>query len=689
MAASTEVTPGSSAPAASTPDPVVERAPRIPHLRALDGLRGIAVLAVVLYHFSPDVVPGGFLGVDMFFVLSGFLITSLLVAEREGTGHTALRDFWIRRARRLFPALLLVLGAVGLWAVLKANPLEADRLRDDGLATLGYVANWRFVFSGQSYLEQFVGVGPSPLRHTWSLAIEEQFYLVWPLVVAGLGVLLVRRAARAGRPTVSLRRALIGLCLGLAVVSVVVMAVLFTPGDDPSRVYYGTDSRAHLLLIGGALGAASAGILAVARAHLRRVLVVAGCVAVVGLVVAFLTIDPTDSWLYDAGYGGIAIGVALIIAAAGQPGVNPLARVLSVRPLVGLGLISYGVYLWHWPIAVWFTPARTGLDGVGLFALRAALTLVVSLASYFLVEMPVRRGVLRRINPMLPKILTPVAVLLAVFVLLLPTIGVRLQDDEVAALPAVGVDEVTADYTRVPRCDGPPPESVPASTDGYRVVVYGNSVAEEVAPCLGEILEDHGMTYRAYTQSGAGICDFFPIMGEHQARPQAQQPDAVVLYFLTISFTDCTKDRAGGTLVDRYARDMAKAVADWRSRGVDVYLVPPMLPAGEAGVSPLHARYDELKAEDPEHVHVVDTGTYLRDRDGVYQWQMPCVPGGEEGCGDDDTVGVRLALDGEHMCTDGAWRFGVCAPEFAAGERRGAAAIAAPVLLTVIDRGKP
>ena len=153
------------------------------HIRALDGLRGIAVLLVVAYHFSPQHLPGGFLGVDVFFVLSGFLITSLLVTERDSSGHIGLRAFWIRRARRLFPALLLLIIAVGIYSLLFASPLAVRSIRDDGLASLFYVANWRFVYSGQSYIEQFVGVGPSPFRHTWSLAIEEQYYLIWHLKI--------------------------------------------------------------------------------------------------------------------------------------------------------------------------------------------------------------------------------------------------------------------------------------------------------------------------------------------------------------------------------------------------------------------------------------------------------------------------------------------------------------------------
>ena len=153
------------------------------HIRSLDGLRGLAVLAVVLYHFAPGIAPGGFLGVDIFFVLSGFLITSLLVNEWEGTTHILLRGFWGRRARRLLPALLLVLAAVGAYTLFVGSRVDAEHIAQDGLSALLYVANWHFISSGQSYIQQFVQTAPSPLRHMWSLAIEEQFYLIWPLLV--------------------------------------------------------------------------------------------------------------------------------------------------------------------------------------------------------------------------------------------------------------------------------------------------------------------------------------------------------------------------------------------------------------------------------------------------------------------------------------------------------------------------
>jgi peptidoglycan/LPS O-acetylase OafA/YrhL len=212
-------------------------APRLPYQPALDGLRAVAVLAVMLYHGQVAWVRGGWLGVDLFFVLSGYLITSLLLAEWATSGGIDLKGFWSRRARRLLPALFTTLAAVAAYGAFLAPPDTLARLRWDGLATLGYVANWRLLASHQSYFEQFAD--PSPLRHMWSLGIEEQYYLLWPLLLLG-----ALRLAR-GRP-----RPLLWGTLVAALASALAMAALYRPGGDPSRVYYGTDTRAHTLLVG-------------------------------------------------------------------------------------------------------------------------------------------------------------------------------------------------------------------------------------------------------------------------------------------------------------------------------------------------------------------------------------------------------------------------------------------------------
>src|ERR687886_1892219 len=210
---------------------------RVPYLPGLDGLRAIAVAAVLLYHADLAWIPGGFLGVEVFFVISGYLITALLLAEWRKRERLDLRSFWLRRARRLLPALLLLLLAT-LTTFVLFLPGEVAKVRGDALSALGYVTNWYFILRQQSYFE-VIG-RPSPLLHLWSLAIEEQFYLVWPPLL----LLLLRRWEKRGALVVALAGSL---------ASAVLMALLFRPGADPSRVYYGTDTRAAGLLFGAAL----------------------------------------------------------------------------------------------------------------------------------------------------------------------------------------------------------------------------------------------------------------------------------------------------------------------------------------------------------------------------------------------------------------------------------------------------
>jgi peptidoglycan/LPS O-acetylase OafA/YrhL len=360
---------------------------------ALDGLRAVAVMAVIFYHLGYSWSPGGFLGVDTFFVLSGFLITSLLLVEWRRHDRIDFRAFWVRRARRLLPALFIVLLAVAIWAKLVLRPDQLGAIRNDGLATLFYSANWRFVLSGQSYFALFSTA--SPFRHAWSLAIEEQFYLVWPLVVfaclwTGRGRLRVLAAVTA-----------VG-----AVASIAAMWLLVNP-SDPSRVYYGTDTRAHSLLIGVLLAIALTAR-PPQRAWVQRGVHVAGAVSFVLLIAAYATISDQALWMYHAGYALFAITAMVVVASAVVPGRSPVRALLSLPVLVWIGTISYGLYLWHWPLQVALTPQRVGFGGIRLDLLRIGLTFAFATVSFYLVERPIRRGVLSK---RLALAATPVAVI--------------------------------------------------------------------------------------------------------------------------------------------------------------------------------------------------------------------------------------------------------------------------------------
>src|SRR6266516_2669177 len=291
---------------------------------ALDGLRAAAIVAVLLYHGDVGWARGGFLGVDAFFVLSGFLITSLLLAESQTTRGIVLPQFWRRRARLLLPALFLVLGAVAVFAAGWAPADMLQRLRGDAFAAIGYVANWRFIASGQSYFAQFAS--PSPLQHVWSLAIEEQFYLVWPPAF-----LLLLRLTRGSRPV------LLGITATLSAGSAVLMAGLFTPGADPARVYYGTDTRAQSLLIGAALALLLEGR-RIGATRAGRVLLQTAAAGAATVLLWTWTRTPDDGdWLYQGGLAVTAVLVAVVIACVIGEAPGPLGRFLSLRPVRWIG----------------------------------------------------------------------------------------------------------------------------------------------------------------------------------------------------------------------------------------------------------------------------------------------------------------------------------------------------------------
>ena len=392
----------------------------------LDGIRALAVLGVMGYHGGLPILAGGFLGVNAFFVLSGFLITSLLVGEWSATSTISLRSFWARRARRLLPAVFVLLAAVVLYARFIAVPGTYPGLRLDSLATLLYVANWHFILGGSSYFAQVAH--PSPLEHMWSLAIEEQFYLVWPLVT--LGMLYVGRRSGAGRRLVPL----LTVAVAGALASATDMALLYHGPNSVMRVYEGTDTRAQDLLVGAILatglaiwaelrreapaaagqgqtrrerhgrnrrlhnraGFAPVEAWSIASPVARTLLQVVGLAAVVALGVLWSHLPQGNppAWFYRGGYLAVACGVAVVIAVivTNQPG--PLSRGIGNPVFRYIGRISYGIYLWHFPLFLVLDASRVHLLGLPLLAVRVAGTLAVASASYVLVEQPIRRRVL-------------------------------------------------------------------------------------------------------------------------------------------------------------------------------------------------------------------------------------------------------------------------------------------------------
>ncbi len=346
---------------------------RKPHLPALDGLRGVAILGVLLFHTGH--LPGGFLGVDLFFALSGYLITDLLLREIAATGAVSLAAFWGRRIRRLMPALAVMLAGVTLlvWAV--GPPNMARTTLSDGPWVQADLVNWHLLAESASYWDRF---GPARVfGHLWSIAVEEQFYLAWPVLL-----LVIARCARRVERAVAAAASLI------SAVSLVLMVALVNPAD-PTRVYTGTDTRAFSLLL-GALVATGPARAALARAAGRR----AGAVSVLltaGIGTVWALADGEESlWLYRGGLLAHALACALVIALCAQAPQTLPARVFAWPPLRWLGLISYSLYLWHWPVIVLLSQQRTGLSGWPQGAVVCAVSVGLAGLSKYLVEDPVR-----------------------------------------------------------------------------------------------------------------------------------------------------------------------------------------------------------------------------------------------------------------------------------------------------------
>jgi peptidoglycan/LPS O-acetylase OafA/YrhL len=347
-------------------------------VRGIDGLRAIAVIAVILFHLSPGAVVGGFLGVDIFFVISGFLITGLLLRERD-RGRIHFGRFWLRRARRLLPALVLMLLVCASAAlVIGGDVLVGVRGQLFGAGTFSY--NWLDIRRGSSYFDDSI---PELFRNLWSLAVEEQFYVVWPLVLA----LLV---------FVKSTRFRVGFAVTGAVASLVAMIVIFQPGADSTRVYYGTDTHSFGLAIGAALA-----LLIHARpattwtATTQRSVAISGTLAIPALMALAYYLPADADIVFHGGLALVAMLTVLAIAACTMPNAV-LGRVLDIAPLRWVGQRSYGLYLWHWPVFILIAAAFPvfTLDANGLWILggiSVTVTLVAATLSYRYIETPIRR----------------------------------------------------------------------------------------------------------------------------------------------------------------------------------------------------------------------------------------------------------------------------------------------------------
>jgi peptidoglycan/LPS O-acetylase OafA/YrhL len=471
---------------------------RLSYITGLDGIRAVAVMAVLFYHAEAPWALGGFLGVETFFVLSGFLITSLLLAEWHSSGRIDLRNFWLRRARRLLPAVWLLLLILPFLAVLFARD-AMPRLREDIPAALFYITNWVYIVREVPYFEAFGR--PPLLQQLWSLAVEEQFYLLWPLLLAG-----ILRVFKNNR------HALLITTLALITLSSVWMAVLYSPGSDPLRVYYGTDTRAAGFLIGAALAMVWSPRPA-AGAQVQRRAEISGWAGLLALVILYTQLNEFQPFLYRGGILLTALASALVIVGASSAGTS-LSRLLELPPLRWIGSRSYSIYLWHWPI---FMLTRPGFD-VDLPALplriaQVTVTFVLAEWSYRRVEIPVRQHGFRasfaawRSNFngwSVPQRVGLGAGILCASLLLLwrgsiqaVTAEARLDPSPVAqSVPSATIvsntptraDAVVTPRTATPARQGALSRTVTSTPDLPRVTLIGDSIMQGAAPMLDDVL---------------------------------------------------------------------------------------------------------------------------------------------------------------------------------------------------------
>jgi peptidoglycan/LPS O-acetylase OafA/YrhL len=428
----------------------------------LDGVRAAAISAVIAFHLG--YLPGGWIGVDVFFVLSGYLITTILLSRGGPSGRLAA--FWGGRARRLLPAVLLLLLTLSLYSWIGGPGLVPAQLRIPALSTLFYTANWQQIHAGHSYFAQFNA--PSPLLHMWSLAVEEQYYLIWPLL---LGVLLVVSKSRWIRHP---RRALIAGTVVLALFSATWMGVA-AHLYDPNRAYLGTDTRAWELLLGGA--AAMLWPPGAAASSRRRPWSMLAVLGVIGVAAGISWSGGPPSWVWDGGLVGIALCTGLVIVGSVRSPQGPVSRILALRPVCWVGLISYSLYVWHWPVIVLMTQDNTGLSGAELLTARLAAMVAAACGSYYLVERPLRRadwGSLRR-RLHVPAPSFALAGLGATAVLILGgTVGPQQAASATVSLSA---------QQSSPLPPGEIPLDVPMASPAhpYRVWILGDSVMQDAS----------------------------------------------------------------------------------------------------------------------------------------------------------------------------------------------------------------
>jgi peptidoglycan/LPS O-acetylase OafA/YrhL len=600
---------------APSSDPAREVDPRLPHHPGLDGLRGLAVAAVLFFHGDFPWAEGGYLGVSTFFTLSGFLITGLLLHEHARDARIDLARFWGRRLRRLYPALLAALLGVALFAALVADLDLRSGIRRDALAALASISNWRFIHSGQAYVDLFGS--PSPVLHTWSLGIEDQFYFAFPLILVAL--------LRTGG-----RRALLGGLTALSALSVGASLLLHR---DPIRVYYGTDTRIFEILAGALLAVWAATPNAELAVRRRPHLTLLGLAAAGLTLAAWNRVDQTTGWLYLGGFAGYGVLSAVLVAAAVAPG--PIRSALSWPLLRGLGLISYGVYLYHWPIHLWLSPARTELGPYGLFALRLAVTLAAAIPSYFLLEQPIRRGALPGRSALR---LAPVSIAVVVVALLVATVAPgslgRLAAEQDRSKPE------RVEPSAAPRFGG----LVRHATGGdpLRIFMVGDSLAWDAEPGVFAALRATGaVQLSARNWLGFGLTKNSTWRADWPALMSQNRTELLVVFLG--GWDEAYIDEAGMDAYEQVVEEVIGLAAAAQSRVLLVGIPMWIIRAG--GVTTRHTRtaFQHAAARHSPAVEFLDLDPYLTPK-GRFTFFLDGPSGRER---------IRK-LDGAHFCPAGS-----------------------------------
>jgi peptidoglycan/LPS O-acetylase OafA/YrhL len=482
------------------------------HLAALDGLRGLAVVAVLLFHGGK--LQGGFLGVDLFFALSGFLITSLLLAEADARGRIDLFAFWGRRLRRLLPAVLLLLVVVTVVTTLVASVPERAATLSDGPWAQAYVANWHAIAGHRDYWASFEL--PRMFGHLWSLAIEEQFYLVWPVVVA-----LIAWRSRNVHRTVAI------VCVVASLLSLAQMIRLFDP-SDPTRVYIGTDTRASSLLLGALLAVAplrSAANWFTTRLAGAYTVVVALVAIAIGLFWVLVN-GPSSPWIFRGGLFVHSLLAGLLVAGCAAQPDAAITRWIGWAPLRITGVLSYSLYLWHWPMYALLSQQRTGITGWPLFGLRLLASFAAAAISKKLVEDPIRFRAAWAHGRTGLVALIGISIAVAAFWVVIPhpaTAPATFSLDELATT-SVATSAAPTTSRQAPATTTLPvvvaPTSVATSTTvepttttttlfaaTTRVMMTGDSIAFDEWPAVAAAMTASGVAIGSYVSPGAGVLD--------------------------------------------------------------------------------------------------------------------------------------------------------------------------------------